>query len=162
MHWSIHSFHPSIHHPSIHPSIHSSMYPSIDSSIHPLIYLSLSFIHPSIHWFIHPSIPFIHPSIHPSIDSSIHSFSFHHYQLNLRSHSCFIMTNHINQRFPQRVVGTMALLHPLILKFILKSTVLDWRLLTKHRVPLMYSPTLNIYPGENTHMNCTVTNYHCS
>ena len=39
--------------------------------------------------------------------------------------------------------------HPLILKFILKNNT-DWILLTKHHVPLMHSPALNIYSEGNT------------
>ena len=69
---------PSLHHPSIHPSIQSSIpslhHPSIHHpSIPPFIHPSL---HSSPHSSLHPSI--IHPSLHcPSIPPSIPSSSIH-------------------------------------------------------------------------------------
>ena len=59
--------------------------------------------------------------------------------------------------------GNMVLPHPLRLKFILKNNT-DWTLLTKHYVPWMHSPILNIYPRENTdnniHVQCTCMYVH--
>ena len=95
---STHLFYPSIHHPSVHPSIICLATYSVCPPTHPAIYLFYlsiylfyPFIHLSVHPFIHLSTYSICPSIHSPICLLILFISVYLFYLSTHSSICLLI-----------------------------------------------------------------------